>query len=245
MNLTHQFRKYYFHGEWHIHTNFTDGENTVDEYCQEAERAKIPLLAFTEHVRYNLSYKFDDLLNDIDKAKEKYKHLIILSGCEAKVLPGGKLDCKEEIIKKCDYVIFAFHSFPADLKLYFESLNFVINNYQVHTWAHPGLFFKKLDMQFFPDNFQEVFKTLKEKKINIEINYKYSLPSLKWLEQYKKTEGNNNFIFGGDIHNIKQFKEINNLKLQQKISYQKANIKNQDICDFIIGSFNNTYNESM
>ncbi|TAL65597.1 MAG: PHP domain-containing protein [Bacteroidetes bacterium] len=239
MNLTHQFQKYYFQGEWHIHTNYTDGENSVDEYCWEAERTGIPLLAFTEHVRNDLSYKFDELLNDISKAKEKYKQLVILSGCEAKVLPGGKLDCEEEIIKKCDYAIFAFHSFPADLKLYFESLNFVINNYQVHTWAHPGLFFKRLSIPISPDNFLEIFKAIKEKDINIEINFKYKLPSLKLLDQYKKTEGNNNFIFGGDIHNIKQLKEINNLKLHQKINYQETNIETQDISDFIVRSFNN------
>ena len=76
----------------------------------------VPLLAFTEHVRKNLDYDFNDLLDDIEKAREEFD-LIILSGVEAKVLADGDLDVEDWILKEVDYSIFAFHSFLFSLKV--------------------------------------------------------------------------------------------------------------------------------
>jgi DNA polymerase (family 10)/putative hydrolase len=85
MKTWKKYVDYLLEGEWHIHTNYTDGKNTVFEYCEKAVEIGIPLLAFTEHVRKELTYDFNQFLNEIEEAREEFD-LIILSGCEAKVL---------------------------------------------------------------------------------------------------------------------------------------------------------------
>ena len=31
-----EYSQYLLSGEWHIHTNYSDGENSVDDYCKRA-----------------------------------------------------------------------------------------------------------------------------------------------------------------------------------------------------------------
>lgn len=109
-------------GQWHIHTNYTDGENSVDDCCQQAIASKIPLVVFSEHVTRNLDYDFKALQREIELARQKYPGLIILSGCEAKVLETGELDVTQEVLDLSEIVLMAFHSFPADGYLYYQAL---------------------------------------------------------------------------------------------------------------------------
>ena len=62
-------------GEWHIHTDYTDGKNSVFEYCKVAERLGIPLLAFTEHVRKKMDYDFDQFVEDVQNLYSIYEQI--------------------------------------------------------------------------------------------------------------------------------------------------------------------------
>ncbi len=207
MKVWQKYRRYLFSGEWHIHTNFTDGENSVSEYAEQAVELGIPLLAFTEHVRLELKYNFDELLNEIEIAGRKFPQLIILSGCEAKVLPDGTLDCSREILDKVDYKLFAFHSFPVDIGAYLFALDKVINEYPVDVWAHPGLFFKKHKKLALGDNeLQRIFEILNKNNVLLEISFKHSLPVAGWITKYLEVTNNQPIVFGGDIHTVSELK---------------------------------------
>ncbi len=93
---------------YHCHTNYTDGSNTVEQIAKYCDDRGIEEIAITEHVRKNLSYNFDNLLLDIERTNKLYK-VQILSGIEAKILPAGSLDCSEEIKKKVDIIIGSVH----------------------------------------------------------------------------------------------------------------------------------------
>lgn len=66
MKTWQRYPEFLIKGEWHVHTCYTDGQNTIDECCQKAVEIGIPLIAFTEHVRKNLNYDFHNFLNDIE-----------------------------------------------------------------------------------------------------------------------------------------------------------------------------------
>lgn len=186
-------------GEWHIHTVYTDGNNTIDEYCKVAKNKGIPLLAFTEHVRKILNYDFKEFLTDIEAAREKY-NLIILSGCEAKVLPGGTLDVSDWILQQVDYPIFAFHSFPNDISLFLKSLKEVLKNPYVNTWAHPGKFLSEYNVTIPREELEKIFHMMFENDIGLEMNQKYRLPPDDWLllaNQYHV-----DIVRGSDVHSI-------------------------------------------
>lgn len=184
--------------QWHIHTRYSDGRDDISDYCQKAVEIGLPLLAFTEHVRRNLSYNFGSFLQDIDAARDEFD-VIILSGCEAKVLPDGELDVDEEILKAVDYPIFSFHSFPEDLELYVECLKEAINNPYVNAWAHPGtLSYGIIDL---PNReLSEIFSLMKEKEVLLEINRKYDLPKERWVRMAEKYGVKT--VKGSDVHQI-------------------------------------------
>ena len=184
--------------QWHIHTKYSDGKDDILDYCQRASEIGIPLLAFTEHVRKDLSYDFNSFLEDIEAAKGEFD-LIILSGCEAKVLPSGELDIDEQILRAVDYPVFSFHSFPDDLGLYVKCLKSALNNPYVNAWAHPGtLSGQKIDL---PESvLPGIFRLMKEKEVLLEINRKYDLPKERWVKMAKRYGVRT--VKGSDVHCI-------------------------------------------
>jgi len=203
MKTWRKYEEYLLTGEWHVHTNYTDGRNSVFEICERAKELGIPLLAFTEHVRRKLTYDFNEFLSDIERAREEFPELIILSGIEAKVLPDGSLDVEDEIIKQVDYPIFAFHSFPRNRELYVECLKKAIKNRYVNAWAHPGLFLRRMEVSLTVDELREIFKLMKEHDVLLEINRRYKLPEKEWVNLAGHM--GIRMVRGDDVHSIGEF----------------------------------------
>ncbi|ACL16199.1 PHP domain-containing protein [Methanosphaerula palustris] len=201
MKAWRKYSPYLLSGEWHIHTSYTDGHNSVDEYCRRAGELGIPLVAFTEHVRRDLNYDFHAFLDAVDRARDEYD-LIILSGCEAKVLPGGTLDVDHDLLIQVDYPIFAFHSFPKDFDLYLDALYAVLSNPYVNAWAHPGLFLRKTGFQMPEDELDTIFQKLKDNDVLMELNKKYTLPPAEWINSGKNYPLN--FVRGSDCHRVEE-----------------------------------------
>ena len=202
MKAWEKYSEYLLSGEWHVHTKYTDGNSTVEEYCRKAEAIGLPLIAITEHVRRELSYDFNMLLSDIEKAREEHPSLVILSGCEAKMLPDGTLDAPEEVLKEAEHILFAFHSFPKDKKLYLETLEKAIENPKVCAWAHPGLYLKKHQIFLEEKDLERILKKMKRNKVLLEVNKKYSLPPTSWNNLIEKTG-----VFtvrGTDAHSVNE-----------------------------------------
>jgi histidinol phosphatase-like PHP family hydrolase len=199
-----KYETYLMDGEWHIHTDYTDGENSVDEYCREAIKKHIPLLAFTEHVRRKLTYSFHDLMEEIESARTSYRDLKILSGCEAKVLDDGELDVSEDTLRKCDIVLMAFHSFPNDKSKYVHALKKALSNLKVDVWAHPGTLRFQNDLSLTDKEVADILNLAKKKEVLVEINRKYNMPPSKWLEI--GSEQGLKFVRGNDVHSIRDLK---------------------------------------
>lgn len=194
-----RYADYLSEGEWHIHTSYTDGKNTVREYCQKAVAAGIPLLAFTEHVREHLDYNFQDFLRDVAQARKEFD-LIILSGCETKVLPGGKLDVAESVLSAVDYAIFAFHSFPGDRGLLLDSLQAVLTNKYISAWAHPGSIQRYPGFTLPEPKLDRVFKLMGEHDVLLEINRARCAIPDHWLPLLTKYRIR--FVKGSDVHSL-------------------------------------------
>ena len=187
-----------------MHTNYVDGANSVDEYCKRAVKLRIPLIVFTEHVRKKLTYRYHDLVEEILTARENYPELIILTGCEAKVLEDGSLDVSADILRESEIVLMAFHSFPADKEKYVEALKKALSNPRVDIWAHPGLFLRTKNICLSDEEVGEIFSIASQKKVLIELNKKYCLPPKGW-EVIGKKRGVK-FVRGSDVHKVEELK---------------------------------------
>ncbi len=191
------YKKFLMRGIWHLHTSYTDGENNVSEFCEFAQRKRIPLLAFTEHVRKELDYEFEDFMNDIFHARIKFKNVIILSGCEANILKDGSLDVSDDILKIVDYPIIANHQFQYHKNSFLKSLKKALKNPYVNTWAHPGL---NLSFELNKNELYDIMTIIKHNNVLIEINKKYNLPKNEFFTIVKEFEIPT--VQGNDAHTI-------------------------------------------
>jgi DNA polymerase (family 10)/putative hydrolase len=195
-------------GDWHVHTNYTNGMASVLEYLEKAIENKLDLIAFTEHVRKKMNYKFIDLISEIYSLKDKFD-IQILIGCEAKVLDlEGNLDVSDEILKNCEIVLGTFHEFEFKQKeFYLIALKNMLKNPEVDIWAHPTLFAKKNNFSLNRDEIQEIGELCLKNDVLIEKNLKHNVPDLEFLNIV--TSMGCSIVLGSDAHNTN---ELLNLK---------------------------------
>ena len=202
-------------GDWHLHTSYTDGVDTVDAYCRRAMSQGLKLLAFTEHVRKNMSYSYSDLLSDINRARKEF-NLKLLAGCEAKVLDtDGSLDAAEDVIKRCDIVTAVFHSFTkTDKESYLQALKAMLKNPYVHIWGHPTLFTRLNHIYLEEAEMDSIIELCIEKRILIERNLKHRLPDEGFIKLAinKGTQ----FVIGSDTHSASELPTLATLSRERQ-----------------------------
>ena len=183
--------------DWHMHTQYTDGKNTVWDMAAKAEALSLDSIAITEHVRQTLLYDIDDLISDIYDARSKLK-IDIFIGCEVKVLDeSGKLDVSEEVVEKCDFVLAAFHKFPVNKSQYFTAILAMLENPVTDIWAHPFRFTLRNQIKFSTSELKQIFQSLAQNKIVFEINARY--PPSEEVSNYIRKYGVK-YCFGSDAH---------------------------------------------
>ncbi len=211
-----KFEDYLQFGDFHVHTSYTDGKNTVPEYCQRAQDNNLKLIAFTEHVRRDLTYNYNDFLSDISQSKSEFDEIKILSGCEAKVLNiNGELDATKDVLEQSDVVIGVFHRFKwNDKKRYLLALKAMLKNPAVDIWGHPTLFAKKHNIKLDEEELKEIIDFCIENDVLIERNLRYNLPDANFMKlAISKCAG---FIIGSDAHSISELLDRKKLEEEWK-----------------------------
>jgi putative hydrolase len=187
-------------GDWQVHTTWSDGKNSIVEYCQEARRKGLRLVAFTEHVRREIRYDFWAYAREVEEARKKFPDLILLAGCEAKVLNRqGDLDAPQDILEKADVVLGAFHSF-AEPEHYMEALEAMLRNPWVDSWAHPTLYAHKRGIVLTEDQEERLIRLCMEQHVLVEFNSKYNLPRLAMREKTRALGAT--YVYGSDAHSV-------------------------------------------
>ncbi|MBN2439723.1 MAG: DNA polymerase/3'-5' exonuclease PolX [Spirochaetales bacterium] len=103
-------------GMIHVHSNYSDGSNTIEELARECIRRGYAYLCLSDHSQtafYAGGLRPERLLSQIDEIKELNKKLApftIFCGIESDILTNGNLDYPDEILMKLDFVIGSIHS---------------------------------------------------------------------------------------------------------------------------------------
>lgn len=194
-----KYEDFLLRGDWHIHTNYTDGQNTVFEICETAVKNGLEMIAFSEHVNKVLDYNFDNFLSDIYSARDKFD-LKILVGCEAKVLDlEGNIDVEKDVLKSCEIVLGVFHSFLyQDKDNYMKTLKNMLKNPDVDIWGHPTLFTHRHMIQLNKDDILDIVTACMENEVLIERNLNYGLPTQKFIDIVLEKKWK--FVIGSDSH---------------------------------------------
>ncbi len=102
-------------GDFHIHTLYSDGVNTVEDMAKSAQERGYEYIAITDHspssrIAHGLSVeRLEKQWKEIDRISKKYK-IKILKGSEVDILEDGSLDYSDKILRKLNIVIGSVHS---------------------------------------------------------------------------------------------------------------------------------------
>ncbi|MBE9546229.1 MAG: DNA polymerase/3'-5' exonuclease PolX [Proteobacteria bacterium] len=103
-------------GLLHIHTNASDGSDSLEAIVKAAKKMGMEYIGITDHSRsayYAGGLSIDEIkrqhatIDEINRREDKFH---ILKGIEADILPDGSLDYDDEILRSFDFVIAAVHS---------------------------------------------------------------------------------------------------------------------------------------
>ncbi len=162
-------------GDFHVHTNWSDGINPIEEVVEQAYRLGYQYIVVGDHSqsarvangltpeRYREQWRIIDKLNRVYNPKGFY----ILRGAEVDILPDGSLDLPDEVLEEFDFVVASIHSrFNQDNT--YRILKAMENPY-VNLVGHPtGRAYGQ--REGYPLDMEKVIEMAKETGTALEIN---------------------------------------------------------------------------
>jgi DNA polymerase (family 10) len=104
-------------GDLHVHSDWTDGTETIATMAAAARARGYEYIALTDHSRrVAMAHGLDPArlsrqIHEIDRLNEKLKGFTILKGIEVDILKDGRLDLPDSSLSKLDIVVASVHSF--------------------------------------------------------------------------------------------------------------------------------------
>jgi DNA polymerase (family X) len=102
-------------GVFHMHTDWSDGRNTLEEMVLAAKEKGLEYIGLSDHSQ--TAFYANGLTNErvlkqkeeVRRVQEKYPEVRIFHGIESDILADGSLDFPDEILKEFDFVIASVH----------------------------------------------------------------------------------------------------------------------------------------
>lgn len=193
----------------HIHSNYSDGRNTLEELAQYCIKKGYSYMGITDHSQtafYAGGLKPDEVKRqheEIDRLNEKYNGFYILKGIESDILPDGSLDYDDEVLSSFNFIIASVHSsFKLDEETMTKRILKAIRNKYVTILGHPtGRLL--LSREPYKINMEEVIRTAAEENVILEINSNPHRLDLDWRYIKAAKEAGCRFAISPDAHDLK------------------------------------------
>jgi DNA polymerase (family 10) len=137
-------------GDLHVHSDWTDGNNSIEEMAKAAQKRGYQYIAVCDHsptigITNGLTpQRLKKHNEEIDNLNEKmaqtpgYKNFRILKGIEVDVRSNGQLDFEDDVLKGLDIVVAAVHTkFTQSKDEMTKRIIKAIENQHVDIIAHP------------------------------------------------------------------------------------------------------------
>ena len=131
-------------GDLHVHTNYSDGEGTIESMAEAAIDLGYEYLVFCDHsqslrVANGLSpERLREKLTAVREADEKYGEIHLLCGSEVDILKDGTLDYEYDLLAELDFVVGSVHtSFGIGERAMTDRIVRAMNNPFVRVIGHP------------------------------------------------------------------------------------------------------------
>ncbi len=195
-------------GDCHMHTRWSDGNNTTEEMVQAAIKQGYDYLAITDHSKSSvIANGLDEkrLLKhceEIDKLQKKYSDVTILKGSEVDIKKDGSLDYKPAILKQLDIVMASSHQrFTPDRAAATQRYLKAIQSGNITAISHPTgrLINAREPIDF---DFESVAQACADTGVFLEINSSPSRLDLKDTHIRAAKALKSKFIINTDSHSV-------------------------------------------
>lgn len=201
-------------GDFHVHTNASDGHSSLKEMIAAAEVLEYDFVAITEHskslkVANGLDEeRFSKRNREIDAINEAGNHIRILKGVELEILRDGTLDLSRSMLEEMDVVVGALHQAVSDnIDTNTGRLVKAIESGLITILAHPtGRLIGSREA--YRIDFEKIFQSCEDNGVALEINGFPTRSDLPF-DLVKKASGYKvNFALGSDSHDVSQLKYL-------------------------------------
>jgi DNA polymerase (family 10) len=197
-------------GDLHVHSNWSDGHNSIEEIALAAKERGYQYIGITDHsggrgIAHGLDIeRLKQQIQEVKEVNEKIDGIRILAGIEVDIRADGSLDTPDEVLEELDIVIAAIHSGMSQgegqkTKRIIKALE----NPNVDILAHPTC-------RLLPDrepiavDMEAVFQAAIATNTILEINAMPSRLDLKDIHAYRARELGVKLIINTDAHSTDQ-----------------------------------------
>jgi len=194
-------------GDLHVHTDWSDGRDTIEAMALAARELGYQYLGITDHsggrgIAHGLDAgRLRQQISEIKQLNQRIRDIHIFSGIEVDIRADGSLDMPDELLAKLDIVIAAVHSsMNQSQEQMTRRIIGAIENPNVDVLAHPTC-------RLLPDrepvavDIEAVFQTAARTNTMLEINGMPSRLDLKDIHAYRARELGVKLVINTDAHN--------------------------------------------
>jgi DNA polymerase (family 10) len=202
-------------GDLHVHSKWDGGANKIEEIANYAIKMGYEYVGIADHTKFlKIEHGLDEKKlrernKEIDELNKKFKGKIkILKGCEANILPDGKIDIDDKCLKEQDFVIAGVHSrFKMTKEEMTERIIKAMKNPNVDIISHPtGRLIQKRDE--YEIDFDKILRVAKETGTILEINSYPERLDLNDINIKKAKEMGVKMVINTDAHHVDQMRFI-------------------------------------
>jgi HisJ family histidinol phosphate phosphatase len=173
--------------DYHLHSTFSDGKNTPEDYVTSAIKTGLDEIALTEHV-WRTSEWIPRFIQNLKDLRQRYQYPI-LAGVEAKAINmDGEIDLDKKWMPQIDLIMGVIHRLPSKKDYTFinrsqiepekaalietEATISMIKRGEIHVLGHPTLDYYRCYRERHPfplEYIQEIISEAKKHKIALEI----------------------------------------------------------------------------
>ena len=131
-------------GDLQVHSNWTDGQNSIAEMATQAKKYGLEYIVVSDHTKYlAMTGGLDEagLLKqreEIDQVNKKLEGFTVLQGAEVNILKNGDLDVPDKALKSLDVASVAVHShFNLSKEEMTKRVLKAVENPNVDVFLHP------------------------------------------------------------------------------------------------------------
>ena len=183
--------------DFHLHTSWTDGKNTVDEMYEQSVSVGLEAILYSEHGRKTSEDWFFSFVEEVRSLPSQ--PCLPFVGLETKVEDfEGTLDATDSMVSACDLVMGSVHRFPGEegrvrgfgevdpkeaVETEFRLSMAALENPDLDILGHPfGMSYRRFAMWPDEERVRRVIRKASKNSKAIEINCRYHPDPWLWIE---------------------------------------------------------------